>query len=229
MIRAEGWSRVSFLKFQEGKVMEFSKVMHERRSVGFFDPNKPVSDALLKSVIETAALAPSGFNFQPWQLIVVKSPEEKEKLKNAAGKQPKITEAPVTLILLADKDGYKAGHPTMEKAWQNLVEIGAAKQEHRVGIEKGAAALYGGDEKSLMFAVKNAAFFGMAIMLAAKDAGVDSHPIDGFNHDAVRKTFEIPDNFVVPMLIALGYFQEGAVLPPRKWRKSYSEIVWKTC
>jgi len=209
--------------------MDFLKVMQERRSVNFFDPAKPLDEALLKKIIETAALAPSGFNFQPWQLIVVKSPEEKEKLKAVAGKQPKITEAPVTLILLADKDGWKAGHPMMEKAWQNMVEIGASKPEQRSWVEKGAAALYGGDEKSLMFAVKNAAFFGMSIMLAAKDAGVDSHPMDGFNHDAVRKTFGIPDNFMVPMLIALGYFKEGAKLDPPKWRKSYSEIVWKTC
>lgn len=209
--------------------MEFTKVMRDRLAVNFFDPAKPVSDELLKKIIETAALAPSGFNFQPWQLIVVKSTEEKEKLKALAGKQAKIAEAPVTLILLADKDGWKAGHPTMEKVWQNMLDTGSIKAEQRGWLEKSAAGLYGGDEKSLAFAVKNAAFFGMAIMLAAKDAGLDSHPIDGFYHDGVRKAFAIPDNFFVPMLIAIGYFNDQCKLPQPKWRKSYSEIVWKTC
>lgn len=53
--------------------MEFIKVIHERRAVNFFDPSKPVSDDELKRIIETASLAPSGFNLQPWRLIVVKS------------------------------------------------------------------------------------------------------------------------------------------------------------
>jgi nitroreductase len=61
--------------------MEFTKIMTERRAVNFFDPMKPVSDEALRKIVETAALAPSGFNFQPWQLIVIKSPADKERLK----------------------------------------------------------------------------------------------------------------------------------------------------
>jgi len=40
---------------------------------------------------------------------------DKERLKALAWGQPKIVEAPVTLIVLADKDGWKEGHPTVEK------------------------------------------------------------------------------------------------------------------
>jgi len=209
--------------------MEFSAIMRERRAVNFFDSSKPVDDKVLKKIIETAALAPSGFNLQPWQLIVVKSPEEKERLKAVAWNQPKISEAPVTLIVLGDKDGWKPGHPTMEKVWQNTLDLGYIKAEQRDWLEKGTAGLYGGEEKSLAFAFKNSAFFGMCIMLAAKDAGLDSHPMDGFSQEGVRKAFEIPDNFVVPMLIAIGYFNEKYKLMAPKWRKSYSDVVWKEC
>lgn len=208
--------------------MEFAKVMAERRAVNFFDPMKPVSDEALKKIVETAALAPSGFNFQPWQLIIIKSLVDKERLKAVAWNQPKITDAPVVLILLADREGWKAGHPTMEKVWQNMLDLGYVKQELRQMIEGGTKSIYGGDEKSLAFAVKNAAFFGMALMLATKDAGLDSHPMDGFDHEGVRKAFNIPDNYFVPMLIAIGHFNEKYKLMPPKWRKSYEEIVLRT-
>jgi nitroreductase len=213
---------------KEVKIMEFTKIMTERRAVNFFDPTKPVTDDELKKTIETAALAPSGFNFQPWQLIVVKSPADKERLKAVAWNQPKITDAPVVLILLADRDGWKAGHPTFEKVWQNMLDLGYIKPEQRGWIEGGTKSIYEGVEKSLAFAVKNTAFFGMALMLAAKDAGLDSHPMDGFDHEGVRKAFNIPDNYFVPMLLAIGHFNEKYNLMPPKWRKSYDEIVLKT-
>lgn len=208
--------------------MEFNQVMMKRRAVNFFDPTKPVSDDLLKHIIETAALSPSGFNLQPWQLIVVKTPADKERLKTAAWNQPKITEAPVVLIIIADKDGWKPGHPVVEKAWQNMVDLGYLKAEQREWFNGGAKFLYEGVEKSLAFAAKNASFFGMALMLAAKNAGLDSHPMDGFDHEAVQKAFDIPDNYFVPMLLAIGHFNEKNKLMPPKWRKSYEEIVFKT-
>lgn len=207
--------------------MEFTKVMRERRSVNFFDPMKPVSDQELQKLIEAAALAPSGFNLQPWQLIVVKSPADKERLKTLAWKQPKITEAPAILILLADKDGWKPGHPTVEKAWKNMEDLGYFKPQQREWFDGGSKSLYEGVEKSLAFAVKNAAFFGMALMLAAKNAGLDSHSMDGFDYEGIKKAFDIPDNYFITMLLAVGHFNDKYKLMPPKWRKSYEEIVLK--
>jgi len=209
--------------------MEFISVMEERRAVNFFDPEKPVSDDELRKIVETAALAPSGLNFQPWQVIVVRSPGAKEKLMLAASKQVKIVEAPVTLIVLADRDGWRAGHPTVEKVWDNLVRLGYWNPGQRGGFERGPEKLYGTPERSLAFAVKNAAFFSMALMLAAKDAGLDCHPMDGFDHEAVKRAFDVPDNFFIPLLIAIGHFDALRTLMPPKWRKSYGEIVFATC
>jgi nitroreductase len=208
--------------------MELNKILAERRAVNFFDPEKPVSNEDLKKIIETASLAPSGFNLQPWQLLVVKSPAEKNRLKAVAWNQPKITEAPVVLVLLADRNGWKPGHPVLEKTWQNMLDLGYIKTEQRGWFEGGTKSLYEGEEKSLAFAVKNAALFSMALMLAAKDAGLDSHPMDGFDHEGVRKAFNIPDNYYVPMLIAIGHFNKKQEMMPPKWRKSYEEIVLKT-
>jgi len=65
----------------------------------------------------------------------------------------------------------------------------------------------------------------MSLMLAAKSLGIDTHPMDGFDLDAVRAEFKIPDNYWIPMLIAVGYFRSDMTLSPRKWRKTVDEIV----
>ena len=95
--------------------MEFKETIHNRRAVNFFDPEQKVPDALLKEVIEIAAKAPSSFNLQPWNLIVLKDLEEKKKLQELAWNQPKVSEAPVTLIVLADRNGWKEEHPILER------------------------------------------------------------------------------------------------------------------
>jgi nitroreductase len=77
----------------------------------------------------------------------------------------------------------------------------------------------------MAFACKNAGFFAMSLMLAAKDAGLDSHPMDGFDIDGVRKAFKIPDQYWIPLLLAIGHFDKSKTLLPPKWRKSYDEIV----
>lgn len=206
--------------------MEFKDVITSRRSVNFFNPQKDVPESLLKEVIETAAKAPSGFNLQPWSIIVVRKLEEKTVLRNLAWNQPKVTEAPVVLIVLADRDGWKQGHPFVERNFKEMVTAGMMTENSRQWFTNACQNLYGASaEKSLAFACKNTAFFAMSLMLAAKDAGLDTHPMDGFDHDGVKKAFNIPDNFWIPLLIAVGYFDTSKELQPPKWRKTYEEIV----
>ena len=205
--------------------MEFSELMKKRRSVNFFDPEKPVEQAVLERIIEEASRTPSGFNLQPWNLLVVRSPEVKKRLRKIAWDQPKIEEAPVVLVLLADKDGWRPEHPVMEKAWQDQIDLGYTKPEMRGWFDGAARQLFDSEKGSLTFAVRNSCFFGMSLMLAVADAGLDSHPISGFDHDALVAELEIPENFVVPMMLVVGHFDRRQTLGPAKWRKSYSEIV----
>jgi len=206
--------------------MTFKEVIYGRRAVNFFDPNKPVPESLLNAVIEMAAQAPSGFNIQPWSLIVLRDQEEKLRLQKHAWNQPKIAEAPVTLIVLADMDGWKTGNPFLERNFQEMIRSGAMREDQRQWFDKARESLYGASEsRKVAFACKNTAFFAMSLMLAAKSLGVDTHPMDGFDLDAVRKEFKIPDNYWIPMLIAVGYFNVGQTLPPVKWRKTVDEIT----
>jgi len=206
--------------------MEFKEAMKQRRAVNFFDPTKDITDAQLKEIIETASLAPSGFNLQPWQVIIVKDKAKKEILKKVAWNQPKITEAPVVLIVLGDLEGWKKGNAGFEKDFAESVKAGIMKQEQYDWFTGAAASLYGtSSERKMAFACKNAGFFGMCLMLAAKNAGLDSHPMDGFDVEGVKKAFNIPNQYWIPLLLAIGYFDKSKTLLPPKWRKNYNEIM----
>jgi len=209
--------------------MDFKDVILKRRAVNFFDPKKPVPDNLIKEMIEMAAQAPSSFNLQPWSLIILKTPEEKMRLRKLAWNQPKVSEAPVIFIVLADRTGWKKGHPLVEKNFREMVKAGAMKEEQHDWFINACQGLYGArPESEQAFACKNAGFFAMTLMFAAKHLGMDTHPMDGFDHDAVRKEFQISENYWIPLLLAVGYFDGTKTLLPPKWRKQYDEIVLKS-
>jgi nitroreductase len=60
------------------------KVIQERRSIREYT-DEPVSDQDLGMILESARLAPSGENAQPWRFIVVKDPGTRKKLGALAG------------------------------------------------------------------------------------------------------------------------------------------------
>lgn len=206
--------------------MDFRDVINNRRSVNFFDPEKAVPDSMLNEMIEMAAQTPSGFNIQPWSLIVLKEHADKLRLQQHAWNQPKISEAPVTLIVLADTEAWKPDNPFLEKDFQEMVASGAMAEEQRQWFYGVCESLYGSSEaRKIAFSCKNTGFYAMSLMLAAKSLGMDTHPMDGFDIDAVRAEFKIPDNYWIPMLLAVGYFKSDQQLTPPKWRKTVEEII----
>jgi nitroreductase len=206
--------------------MEFRDVVNERRAVDFFDPQKDVPEPLLREMIELAARAPSGFNLQPWSLVVLREKSEKERLRQHAWGQAKVSEAPVTIIVLADTEGWRPGHPFVEKNFSELVKAGMMEEAKRGWFDNVCQSLYGASEaRRVAYACKNTGFFAMALMFAAKSLGLDTHPMDGFDMDKVREEFRIPERYWIPVLLAVGYFQSDKRLAPPKWRKTYDEIV----
>lgn len=59
--------------------MDTIKAIEERRSIRKY-LNKPVEDEKIIQLVESARLAPSGSNTQPWHFIIVKSELIKQKL-----------------------------------------------------------------------------------------------------------------------------------------------------
>jgi len=54
-------------------------LVKKRRSIRRFKPD-PIPDKDIDKVIEVARWAPSGFNMQPWEFVVVKKPELRKKI-----------------------------------------------------------------------------------------------------------------------------------------------------
>jgi nitroreductase len=205
--------------------MNFEQITKNRRSINFFDPDKEVTPEVIKKMVELASNSPSSFNLQPWNLVVLRDRAQKEKLKALAWDQPKIVEAPVTMIVLADREGWKQGHPGLERNWQEMVKTGMPETKRDWFLNATSSLYNWSTDAKLAFAAKNAGFFAMSLMYAAVSLGLDSHPMDGFDHEGVKKAFNIPDRYWIPVLLAVGYKKPGLVLDPPKWRKTYEEIV----
>ena len=200
--------------------MTVQEVNLTRRSVNFFDKDKDVNMELVKRVIGEATFAPSGYNLQPWRVILVRSDEAKEKLFNAAYKQQKIQDAPLTLIVVADKEAYKRHNPI----WDHLSKI-HGEEEITKTIERISKG-YGKDELTkTRHAHTNTSLFSMNLMTLFKAYGMDTHPIGGFKESEVKALFNIKDSEDINMLISVGYHDINHELITRKRRKTYLEIA----
>lgn len=204
--------------------MDINQSIKERRSVNFFDSKTDVSIDKLKELLEIANLSPSSFNLQPWKVIVVRAPGRKKVLRKCAFNQPKVEEASAVLIIIADPRGVEENIERVFKSW---LELGYMKPEMKETYTGMIQNLYG-EEDSLnrkLFAFKNASLFAMNVMLAAKGLGLETHPMDGFEEDCVKKEFKISAEKSIPMLIAVGNLKQGITQLPRAFRRSVGEFV----
>ncbi|MFA4828758.1 MAG: nitroreductase family protein [Thermodesulfovibrionales bacterium] len=204
--------------------MDVIQAIKERRSINFFETGKELSDDKIRELLELANLSPSSFNLQPWRVVVVKSAERRKVLKQCAFNQPKVEEASAVLIMIADPDAVEANVERMLDSWQKL---GYMKPEMRETYKGMTQNLYGTVDslRRKFFAIKNTALFAMNIMIAAKGIGLETHPMDGFDEDCIKKEFNIPPDKIIPMLIAVGYLKTGITLLPRAFRRDIKEFV----
>ena len=204
--------------------MDLLQGIKERRSINFFEPGKELPDEKIRELIEVAKLAPSSMNLQPWRVVVVKDSERKKALRKCAFDQPKVEEASAVLIMVADPGSLEESIETVLKSW---VDLGYMKPEMVETYRGMAGGLYGTEDslKRKIFAVKNTSILAMNIMLAARGLGLETHPMDGFDEDCIKKEFKIPPDKIVPMLITVGYLRSGITLLPRAYRKSFEDFV----
>ena len=204
--------------------MDVLQAVREHRAINFFDPNKTVPEETIRELLETANLAPSSMNLQPWRVLVVNTPARKADLRRCAFNQPKVEDASVVLIMIADPAAVEENQDRVLNSW---VELGYTKPEGVTSQRDMITKLYESPEslKRILFAVKNTALYAMNLMIAARGFGLETHPMDGFDENAIKKEFEIPKHCVIPMLIAVGYLKPGITLLPRAYRRALSDFV----
>ena len=196
-------------------------LMEERRSVNFFDAAQPLKPELLRQIVELASLAPSAFNLQPWRLIAVRSAEGRQRLWQLAQQQPKVLEAPVTLIIVGDRGAWQGDNP----AWEELAVMLGGAEAVKPYLAM-AEALYGATpERRIKFAESNAALLAMSLVYAARCFGVEGHFMSGIDFAGIKEGFALDEDEEVVMLLALGYAEGGKALYPRRKRRAYDELV----
>jgi nitroreductase len=83
--------------------MEYYKLIRTRESVRNFDPGRPVPEDVLERILDAGHMAPSACNYQPWEFLIIRSPEMMEKVK-ACYHRPWFKDAPCILVVLGLKD-----------------------------------------------------------------------------------------------------------------------------
>lgn len=205
--------------------MDLLSSIKERRAINFFEPGLKLEDAKIRELISIANLAPSSFNLQPWRVIVVRDQERKKTLRACAMNQPKVEDASAVLIIIADPEGLELNR---ERMLQSFVEVGYFKGEEQKEPVRGMTDQLYKEKESLtrkIFAVKNASLFAMNLMIAARGLGLETHPMDGFDEACIKRELGIPEDKIIPMLIAVGYLKKEATLLPRAFRREIDEFT----
>jgi nitroreductase len=166
----------------------------------FLDTTIP--EDILKTIIEAARLAPSSMNFQPWKYISIQSPEIRNQIFEAGGKQEAIN-APTLLVLTI---------PNILTAENvNNVVLAAAKVRNAdPSTLEGYRNMLQGfvdrttPEKFFDWSRRQAYISLGMLLLAAAQLEVDAAPMEGFDAPKVTEILGLKD-YTAVTLIGLGY------------------------
>lgn len=200
--------------------MDVKEAIQKRRSIRRFTPD-PVSDALIVQLLESARLAPSGSNTQPWRFIVIKDAETRKKLQLASYHQRHVGQAPVIIACCADIKAFGEFPERIDE----LIDAGALPAKTREvfvpSLKKGGISA---DMKwhLLIAATGNADIAIEHIVLHAVELGLGTCWVRWFDDNRVKEILEIPDHVEIIALLPLGYPAEE---PPQRPRFTLEKIV----
>lgn len=192
-------------------------LFYSRRSIRGFDRTKDVPDETVEKIIDMARLSPSGGNGQPWEFIVIRDAEIKNKIGELYMRQlqEKIElEKAVRGFVKMFNDGFKHA-PVL------ILVIG----DPRVNKSYPVRAILDKAERHFVTGLANATY---AIHLAARAFGLGSQYVsDAGSHymsEMLKLMLGIPDEFKVYELVPIGYPVKSPDPTPRR---SLEEMVHK--
>ncbi|MDH6671476.1 nitroreductase family protein [Paenibacillus glucanolyticus] len=201
---------------------DLTSLIKSRRSANLFIEGIEIPDNDLYEIFNEVKYAPSAFNLQHTHYVVVKDPDIKHQIYEAAHKQYKIHTASAVIVVFGNKLAYE----DIGRMNEGFLSLGVIdKLEFDMTVES-VTDFYeaGGDAFMREEAIRNASLSSMLLMMVAKDKGWDTCPMIGFDPEVLRKTLNVPDSYVPAMLIAIG--KEDTRKPrPRGYRKPVLEFV----
>ena len=195
--------------------MNVKEAIENRRSIKAFDTSHKMTQTEIDALMLLAILSPTAFNIQNWRFVMVTDAALRKQIRAVSWDQAQVEEASLLIVLTAD---LKSWEKQPARYWKNapqpvqdfLVPVIGQYYEGREQVQR--------DE-----AMRSCGMAAMTIMLAAKEMGYDTCPMDGFDFDAVAKLLNLPENHTPAMFVVVGKGTKEAW--PRGGQISMSEAV----
>jgi len=162
-----------------------------------------IPDETIEEILEEMNLSPSALGLQPYQFIVVKDPELKEKLAEYSFHGIEVAKASHLIIL--------AG---MEKVSDEYIDRFIARTEKLRGLPEGGLKelreltyrIVHSIDDHATWAEKQAYLVMGVLVLSAAEKGVDMTPMEVFDRDAYDEILKLSERGLRPVLVGvLGY------------------------
>ena len=192
--------------------MDVREAIKKRRSIRRFKPD-PIPEEKIRLLLESARLAPSGTNTQPWRFIIVKDNDTKMKLQEAAHNQRHVKSAPVIIVCCADLKAFKEFPERVDE----LIESGALPERTREVfipyLKKGMDTVT--KDALMVAAAANVAIAVEHIVLQAVEIGLGTCWVRWYEDDKVKEILGISEHVEVMALLPVGVPDEEPVPRPR--------------
>ena len=187
---------------------EFFDVIKGRKSVKYFNPNVKIKREEIIEMLNEANIAPSSCNLQPWRYIVVDTQEGKEKLGSANYNKIQNDTSAAMIIVLGDLNHYGK----FDEIYGEAVKKGYMTEEVKDGFEKGMGPQLENlpTDKNREGVYFDCGLWTMQFANIAYAKGYDTNIIGGFVREKVAELFELEENLIPVMLIALGKKEKDA-------------------
>jgi nitroreductase len=201
--------------FSETPAISVTQAIVSRRSVKHFDPAHKLSDQEIAKLMSLAMLSPTAFNVQHWRFVLVNDPVLRQQIRTVSWNQAQVEEASLLIVLTADLQAW-AKQP--QRYWANAPK---PVQDYLVPA---IGHYYENNERAQRDeAMRSCGIAAQTIMLAAKEMGYDTCPMDGFDFDAVAKLLNLPADHTPAMFVTVGKAIKEA--QPRAGQLPMDEVV----
>lgn len=200
----------------------FDQLLMDRRSATNFIEGIEITPQELDEIFALVKMAPSAFNLQHTNYLVVLDKNLKEEVKKAAYGQHKVSTSSAVLVVLGDKKAYEE----TEQIYEGLLMLGILSKQQFDHEVQNVISMY--ENRGEVFqrdeAIRNASLSSMLFMLTAKSKGWDTCPMIGYDPEKLKEVLSIPDNQEPVMMITIGK-EKVQSRRPRGYRKPVGEFV----
>ncbi|HXK31006.1 MAG TPA: nitroreductase family protein [Candidatus Binatia bacterium] len=180
-----------------------------RRSIRGYDESREVSEEAVRAILDCARWAPSGGNGQPWEFVVVRDKETRDKIADIYLKQLK----PKREMDLAVRGTAKMTGDGFRHAPVHLVILGDPRVKESYPIRTKL-------EKADSHFITGLANATLLIHLAAAALGLASQYVSDANspymETLLKALLKIPEPLRIYHLVPIGYAKGNFATPPRR-------------